>query len=156
MGMTYKDYIRHQQAKVNELPIFFAFSTQQLEEALKERGLTLADTDQLYRLGHSGGFYLKKDAPVIRAYFQGPDMLGEYMKDEAWAEDAFLYEMDNHEYAINWQADFDVCSCFTSTGLEYGEDKTYIDYLKEAGLEHTIKAYQRAKARHMKHAQEWF
>lgn len=25
---------------------------------------------------------------------------------------AFLYEMFNHEYAINWQADFDVCSCF--------------------------------------------
>lgn len=25
---------------------------------------------------------------------------------------AFLHEMFNHEYAINWQADYDVCACF--------------------------------------------
>ena len=25
---------------------------------------------------------------------------------------AFLYEMFNHEYGINWQADYDVCACF--------------------------------------------
>ena len=25
---------------------------------------------------------------------------------------AFLCEMENHEYPINWQADYDVCSCF--------------------------------------------
>jgi hypothetical protein len=27
---------------------------------------------------------------------------------------AFLYEMDNHEYGINWQADYDVISCFAN------------------------------------------
>lgn len=27
---------------------------------------------------------------------------------------AFLHEMYNHEYGINWQADFDVCSCFAN------------------------------------------
>lgn len=29
-------------------------------------------------------------------------------------ESAFLYEMDNHEYGINWQADYDVISCFAN------------------------------------------
>lgn len=27
---------------------------------------------------------------------------------------AFLYEMNNHEYGINWQADYDVISCFAN------------------------------------------
>ena len=27
---------------------------------------------------------------------------------------AFLYEMFNHEYGINWQADYDVCNCFAN------------------------------------------
>jgi hypothetical protein len=40
-------------------------------------------------------------------------------------ESAFLYEMNNHEYAINWQADWDVCSCFGE--CEYGINKNYRD-----------------------------
>lgn len=37
---------------------------------------------------------------------------------EYW-KSAFLYEMYNHEYGINWEADYDVISCFgTCSGVE--------------------------------------
>ena len=36
-----------------------------------------------------------------------------------YQKSAFLYEMYNHEYGINWQADWDVCSCFCDGDLIY-------------------------------------
>ena len=155
MSITYVQYKQQQQEEFNALPIFFAFSNQQFEEEMKKRGLTANDTDKVYRLGRSGGFYLRTDADEVKAYFNQPDRLPELMKDHDFAVSAFRYEMDNHEYAINYQGDWDVVSCFTSKGLEFSESKTYVDYLKEAGLEDLISAYQEAKRSHMKAAQEW-
>ena len=60
-------------------------------------------------------YYDKKDADFVK---QGAEMLStlEHAAEknntvEYW-KGAFLHEMLNHEYGINWQADFDVCSCF--------------------------------------------
>ena len=153
--VTYAQYRKQKQEGVNALPLFFAFSNEQFEKAMQERGLTINDTDKIYRLGNTGGFYLKKDAPVIRAYFNGEDHLAEYMQDYDFAVEAFLYEMNNHEYAINYQGDWDVCSVFARQALEYGEAKTYQDYLKEAGLEHAIGAYRAALKKHYKEAEKW-
>ncbi len=77
-------------------------------------------------------------------------------ESEEYMESAFLYEMGNHEYMINWQADWDVCSCFGE--CTYGESKDYRDYLKEMGKENLIPAYRRAKAKHYKLAEEndWY
>lgn len=66
----------------------------------------------------------------------------EALKDEEFAEAAFLYEMDNHEYAINWDGDADVLACFAI------DEKWVIEH----GLDG---AYRRARRAHMKHAQEW-
>ena len=66
---------------------------------------------------------------------------------------AFEYEMDNHEYAINWQGDWDVCSCFGN--CTYGSEKDYTDYLKEIGKEKLIPIYAKARANHMKRAANW-
>ena len=78
------------------------------------------------------------------------------MKDHDFAVSAFRYEMDNHEYAINYyQGDWEVVGCFTSKDLEYGEDKNYKDYLYEAGMEDLIPWYQEARASHMKAAEDW-
>ena len=38
--------------------------------------------------------------------------LNEAMKDPEFAKSAFRYEMDNHEYSINWDGDSDVLNCF--------------------------------------------
>lgn len=38
--------------------------------------------------------------------------------------DSFLYEMYNHEYGINWQADYDVISCYANVdGVKDYEDR---------------------------------
>ena len=60
-------------------------------------------------------FYDKKDADFVK---RGEELLAMLEKAEPkndnmeYWQGAFLREMFNHEYGINWQADFDVCSCF--------------------------------------------
>ena len=46
---------------------------------MEKRGLTENDTDQVYALG-AGGYYLRKDADVVRDWFNKPDELPELMK----------------------------------------------------------------------------
>ena len=123
--MTYREYRETKQKEVNDLPLFFAFSNKQLDEALEKRNATVKD---IYRLGDTGGFYLKKDAEIIRAYFSKDNQLPALMKDYDFAVEAFLYEMNNHEYAINWQGDWDVCAVFCDKEPEFSEDKTYVEY----------------------------
>lgn len=138
--MTYTEWKQQEQEKFNALPIFWAFGREQFRKAMEKRGLTEKDTDKLYSLG-GGGFYLKSDAEVVRAYFNRRDELPELLQDKEFAVSAFYYEMANHEYHINWQADWDVCSCFCREELEYGDDKTFVDYLKEAGYNSTVIRY---------------
>ena len=129
--MTYTEYKDERSKSFDKLPVFFAFSNQQFEEKMNERGLTINDTDKIYKLGDTGGFYLKKDSEKVRAYFSG-DNLRELMNDKEFAISAFEYEMQNHEYAINYyQGDWDVCSCFCK--CEWADDKTFEDYLIEGG-----------------------
>ena len=142
--MTYKEYKKARQDEFNNLPIFFAFSNEQFKRAMEERGLTENDVDKVYRFGGTGGFYLKKDADIIRNFMNKPDKLNEYMKNPEFAESAFYYEMGNHEYHINWQGDWDVCSCFGD--CEYSDGKTYVDYLTEIGYtQEIINAFELAR-----------
>jgi len=156
--MTYEEYRQKKHIEVNDLPIFFAFSDDQFKKAMEERGLTINDTDKVYRLPISGGFYLRKDADIIRAFFSKEDELSALMKDKEFAEEAYYYEMCNHEYAINWQGDWDVCSVFSDIELEYSDNYDYTDYLKMAGLEETIPFFQNAKKKYHKACEEndWF
>lgn len=153
--MTYKEYREQRQAEVNALPIFYAFSDQQLEQALKDRGLTLDDVDKLCRVAM--GFALKSDMPAIKAFMEKPDPLAELMKDPAFAEDAFYYEMANHEYHINWQADWDVCNCFGHIRSDEPDDLNH--YFDLCGFEpQTRQAYLTARLRFLHDAEErgWY
>ena len=47
------------------------------------------------------------------------------LRDYAHAKEAFEHEMWNHEYAINWQRDYDVISCFAR--VSFKGDGTEID-----------------------------
>lgn len=147
--MTYKEYKDKRQKDCNALPIRFAFSDEQFEKCLAEMGLTSSkeDLDKLVSLP-GGGFCLKTDLPKVDAFVES-DNLSELMKDKDFARSAFNYEMWNHEYAINMQGDWDVCSCFGA--CEYAYDKTHVDYLKEMGFDDDIvTAYSHAKAAYLK------
>ena len=65
----------------------------------------------------------------------------ELLKDKQAAEEAFFYEMFNHEYAINLSGDEDVLDCFGLT----------VDKLDEMGLRDV---YLSARRKYMKRAEE--
>ena len=145
--MTYEEYRENRQTEFNALPIFFAFSNEQFEKALNERGVTLEDApNKVCKYGY-GGFYLKSDADIIKEYHKRDrdSELREMMnKDLDFAYGAFKYEMYNHEYPINWQGDWDVCNCFGE--CEYSDDKYGVDYLRELGFsEAVIGQYYKAR-----------
>lgn len=142
MRQAYLDLIERHREEVNNFPIAYAFNDQQLKEALEKLGVE--STDECVTVFGHGDIVKKGDAKKF------VDMLKRHTKevkdaliaDEKFAEAAFLYEMDNHEYAINWDGDDDVLRCF---GLDY-------DDLVELKLED---AYRRARQAHYKHMEEW-
>jgi len=151
--MTYTEYKKARQDEFNALPIFWAFSNAQFDKALEERGVT--DLKQVVRIS-TGGFCLKKDLPEVKAFIEKPDPLKELMKDPAFAEEAIYYEMMNHEYGINWEGDYDVCSCFGH--IEYTEEGNELQqYFDQLGWgSDTRRAYLAARSRYNRDCGELF
>lgn len=142
MSKAYQELIERQRQEINNFPVAYAFSQEQLKEALKKLGVESVKECTTV-MGH-GDIMKKEDAPKFVAMsVRHMDELKEAMKNKDFAYEAFLYEMDNHEYYINYDGDGDVLGCF---GFEY-ED------LKEMDLE---LAYQLARKEHMRKAhEEW-
>ena len=81
--------------------------------------------------------------PICFGYFTTPEPIEHMMKlqaalrasrdaieqDYKYMKEAFLSELYNHEYAINWQGDWDVFSNFGH--VEYGDQKGAADYMNE-------------------------
>ena len=137
----YLDLQKRHQKEFEDFPIAYAFNDKQLEEALEKLGATKEECITVF--GH-GDIVKRENAKSL------VDLLEHHVKelhqklkdDKEFAEAAFLYEMDNHEYAINWTGDEDVLDCFN---LNW-------EKLRKWGLED---AYRRARNQHMKYAQEW-
>ena len=140
MSETYLEMKERHQKEVNEFPIAFAFDNKQLSEAMKKLNAT---PDECVTIHGIGDIIKKTDVPK---YYEMSERhhkeLAEAMKDKDFAEKAFRYEMNNHEYAINWDGDADILDCF---GYESIQD------VKEHGL---MDAYLNAKRTHMKHFEE--
>lgn len=131
---------RHRK-ELEEFPIAYAFNGKQLEEALEKLGATKEECVSVF--GH-GDVVKRTDADRLIAMFerQGEELREKLAKDIEFAEAAFLYEMDNHEYAINWSADEDVLGAL---GITW-------EFIKKHGLQ---MVYDSARNKHMKHAEEW-
>lgn len=109
--MKYEELKDRQQKEFNDLPITYAFGNDQLEEAIKRLGAKdISECCTIF--GH--GDVVKKEnvSKVMKTIKRHNKELTEAMKDPEFAYDAFLYEMCNHEYGINWDGDFDVLNCF--------------------------------------------
>lgn len=101
---------RHQR-DVNNFPIAFAFNEKQLNEALKK--LSVKSIDECCTVHNCGDIIRKRDFKAYKDMaINHTKELNEAMKDPEFAKSAFRYEMDNHEYAINWDGDSDVLNCF--------------------------------------------
>lgn len=74
------------------------------------------------------------------------------MESFEYCKSAFLYEMYNHEYGINWQADYDVLNCFTK--VEYSDSDGTRKYLERSGFtDMQKKAYLAAKQEYYANAE---
>ena len=137
----YLDFKKRQEKEFEEFPIAYAFNDKQLEEALAKLGATKEECVSVF--GH-GDIVKRENAKLLIKLLERhtKELREKLREDEEFAEAAFLYEMDNHEYAINWSADEDVLDCFN---LDW-------DMLRKWGLHH---AYDRARRQHMKNAEEW-
>ena len=137
---TYSEFAKRQQQELEDFPIAYAFNKEQLEQALEK--LNAKKEECVTVFGH-GDIMKKVDVPAFYAMLKRQkEEMYEALKDEEFAEEAFLYEMDNHEYAINWSGDEDVLACFSLTEK----------MLHEMNL---TGAYSRARKKHMDHAREW-
>lgn len=111
MKTAYEKLTDRQRKEFNELPIAYAFNDEQLKEALERLGVN--DISECCTIFGHGDIVKKENAhKVIDTMKRHNQEIHEAMKDPEFAYDAFLYEMKNHEYAINWSADEDVLSCF--------------------------------------------
>lgn len=137
----YLDLKEKHRKEFEEFPIAYAFNEKQLEEALEKLGATGKECVTVF---NHGDIVKKTDAKRLVELLerQQAELLTRIMDDIEFAEAAFLYEMDNHEYAINWSADEDVLACFGIT----------FEQINRWGLQ---MAYQSARNKHMKHAEEW-
>ena len=137
----YLDLQRRQREEFEAFPIAYAFNEKQLEEALEKLGATKEECVSVF--GH-GDIVKRKDVKRLVAMLerQRDELMRRILDDVDFAEAAFLYEMDNHEYAINLSGDEDVLDCF---GLTF-------EKINRWGLQG---AYKRAREKHMEHAREW-
>ena len=137
----YLDLKKKHQKEFEDFPIAYAFNDEQLKEALAKLG---AIKEECVTVFDHGDIVKRTDTKALIAMMRNHDEeLKQRLKnDPDFAEAAFLYEMDNHEYAINWSADEDVLAAFAIT----------FEDINNWGLQ---MAYNRARNQHMRNAQEW-
>ena len=123
----YIEYKEEKQAKINALPLKFAFSNEQFENILNEWNCQPCD---LVSIGYNG-YCLKKDKEEVKKVLLSPpiDLLEKC--GEEFIKGAFLYELFYHEYAYNcYQGDWDtIDSIYPVEWL--GDSANYCDYFKE-------------------------
>ena len=152
----YEELKQKRQAEFDSLPIFFAFTNESLKEQLAERNATTKDICSIGR----GGFCLKSDIEKIKEFAKKKSEIDELMEtDSSFRVEAFIYEMCNHEYAINYyQGNWDVLNVFAEKELIYDDSDDYRDYLKQMNRTEWIDDYTIARREYYKLCEEneWF
>jgi len=91
------------QKKLNDFPMFFAFSDKQFEEGMKKFGLDPdRDLDKIARIP-GGGFIKKTDSKALKDLFNEKERRFQELFEgdesgEGFIKDMFEYELGNHEY----------------------------------------------------------
>lgn len=104
------------------------------------------------------GFCYMKDEEFIKKHVKLHMDLEKAREDAEksfeYFKNAVLQEMFNHEYSINWQADYDVLSTFGNITYHNGDDEVQ-NYFKQLKFtEMQIKAYLAAKKEYYKRINE--
>lgn len=114
MKETYTQMKNRQQKEFNAFPIQFAFNDDQLADGMKALGLAPEETDKVIGIGF-GGFVRRTD---LDAFHEMQDRHPKELHDaimsekngKGFAYDAFLTELENHEYCITGDEMDAVCA----------------------------------------------
>jgi hypothetical protein len=84
---------------INDFPVFYAFSNEQLEEGLKKLNTI---KEEILSIGY-GGFIKKSDKKAYSKIWESINKETEKsLKDELYLYAAFRYELANHEFCITY------------------------------------------------------
>ena len=131
-----------QRAELENFPIEFAFSKEQLKEAIKK--LEVEKTSELLRVG-PGGLIRKKDKEKFT------NMIEKHEKEkqqaieqdetgEGFVKDMFRYELGNHEYIVTGRLN-DTLDALALTPEEVKENEKLKNGLDQARKEY-LKQYE--------------
>ena len=154
MPTTYKELREKQQAEVNELPIYWAFGDKQWKNLLERLELT-EEQAETELVGLLGGIVRRCDVKsILDTLARLREEMKQAMTDLLFFKSAVVYEMCNHEYAINWQADYDVINAL-GFNVEYSDGNELADCDMSAEQKRT---YLEAKREYIQLAneKEWF
>ena len=137
----YLDLKSKHEKELSEFPIAYAFNDEQLARALEKLGATKEECVTVF--GHGDIVKRENAKPLIDMLERHTQEIKQKLaEDVEFAEAAFLYEMNNHEYAINWSADEDVLDCFA---IDW-------EFIRKHGLQ---MAYDSARNKHFRKMEEW-
>lgn len=139
MRTIYKEFKEIQQKETNNLPIYFAFGNEQLQERTNELGFESIDDmiKNVVGIG-AGGFCKKKDYQnIINTFKKHNEELKENLKNDEFLQSAFEYELANHEYIIT----YDISDTLRSLGI------TLEEYQKSERMQ---KLFEEAKKDYLK------
>lgn len=98
--MNYQQYQKISAERINNLPMFFAFSDAQFAEGMAKIGLAKEDTKQIFSLG-GGGYIKKTDSHLLEKALEENEIdRKSVIDDDKELLNAIVYELGNHEYCI--------------------------------------------------------
>lgn len=98
--MNYQQYQKISAERINNLPMFFAFSDAQFAEGMAKIGLAKEDTKQIFSLG-GGGYIKKTDSHLLEKALEENEIdRKSVIADDKELLNAIVYELGNHEYCI--------------------------------------------------------
>lgn len=132
----YRELKARHEKMMNEFPMFFAFSNKQFEEGMAKLGLNPDETDKIYKLGGTGGFYRKSDSDKLKEMFatfdrEMKEAIAADETGEGFIYDMFNYELANHEYCITWDLE-PTLDALGITMEEINADERLLKGLKKA------------------------
>lgn len=144
MTNAYAEMKARHQERVNALPLKFAFSMEQFRKAMGELGLTENDTDKIYKMSGTGGFYRREDSQLIFNTLEENRIeldaaISNDLDGSGFIKDMFRYELANHEYCIT----YDLEPTLDALGLSEDEvlnNPALLNGLKLARKEYLVEA----------------
>lgn len=116
---TYREMRERHQNELNNFPMAFAFTDEDLKEGLKKLGLNENDKDKIIGIGF-GGFIRKDDKEAYenmenKHYEELQDAIKNDKTGEGFIQSMFDDELANHEYGYTLSLDSTLAAC----GLTY-------------------------------------